>query len=332
MVRMLIVLGLLFTATISADECQWQPPLPCELEPSWVEKVHIEVEAFYGKVNSEGFDYFIKQKGVTRTKSDIKAMNLDWSPGSRIGFDIKLPRYEWELGAYWFHFESASSSSTKLKGKNGENISFSPTTVSGFSETLSAGQHARSRGRLHSRYEIFDVQLGKTCWLVDEVVSLRPFLGVRIVDIHANLKNKSTIKPSTNTSLITMHVKNEHKGVGFRAGFEANYAIVCGFSAFGGLAGNLIWGNAEFRNKYTTALANLEVYKEHLRENVRLIRPILDMQIGAEWKFMICDCTPITLRAGWEAHCYFDQFRYFTRSHRGQYLIMPILAGKQIQI
>lgn len=308
-----VVLALVgfLVASLGAEEWCWQPPDPSELVPNWCENVRLEGSIFYWRVDSSHWEYVSKSSSTPHfSKQRVKSISIDGAPGFRVGGEVKLPCYGWSMALFWTHQDCRGSDHTKIKPKEGKSIAFSLPPIENFSEIISIGQEAFIRGRLKWRYEVFDFEMGQWLSLCD-CICARPFFGVRLADIHENLKDKAMTSPDLEVSFIRLRIKCEHKGIGPRAGLDMYYPISDGVGAFGGVAGSLIWGNVENRSKSTTVRLGEGIAKGRFQENVTLLRPMLDLKLGLEWRFRACCCLPVTLSASWEAHCLFNQFRYF---------------------
>jgi hypothetical protein len=309
---LLFCLIVILSSLSAAEECYWLLPSTCELIPPWYERICLEGAILYQRVDSEGWEYLLKRTfNRKKVRQHYKDVSSSWAPGYRVGFDWQIPRYAWDFGFHWTHYDARGSNSAKIRGKSGQTVLMSIPLIQNFTETILPGQQVPIRGRIKSRFEIYDFDFSQWCCLCDDVSYFRPIIGVRLLDIHANLKIRSTLGPGFDFYSIRAHIKNEHKGIGFKAGFKTQYLFCDGWSFLGGINGALIWGNAEFKNKYLALASTSNVIRESIRENTRLIRPMLDLHAGVEWCCIVCDCNPLRLRAEWEFHYLFNQFRYF---------------------
>lgn len=287
------------------------PLLPEELIPNWCENIHLEGSILYWKVNSSDWDYVaIKESTSNRTKQRVKNLSIDFAPGFRLGIDMRRPFSNGPWSFFWTHQDCRESNSVQISPKAGKTVAFSLPSIDNFSEILSAGQVAVVRGRIKWRYEVFDLELGD--WLnFSHNLCMRPFLGIRLADIHENLKDKVVTAPDLDIAFLRVRIKCEHKGLGPRGGLDFHYPLGFNFGIFGGIAGSLVWGGIENRTKTTIAPFGEGVAKGSIRENIQLLRPMLDLKLGFTSCFKACNCLPVTLSVAWESHCLFNQFRYF---------------------
>lgn len=317
--RAILVL-LLFTNHLVAEEhgdkgdCDiqyWDLPSHEDLIPCWFERIQLTGEIFCWQVNCSDWEYVAVRKATeNRSKERIKSVSTDFAPGFRVGGQLTFPFQDWSPALFWTHQDSRGSNSTQINGKEGKTVSFSLPPVEDFSKDISVGQVAIVRGRIKWRYDLFDLELGE--WLpVGCSFYVRPFVGVRIADIHENLKDKALTAPDLDVAFIRVRIKCEHKGIGPRMGLDLHYPLCDGFGVFGSLAGSLIWGNVENRTKTTRVPSGEGVAKGSVRQNINLLRPMLDLKMGLTWSFKACCCLPVTLGVAWESHCLFNQFRYF---------------------
>jgi hypothetical protein len=280
-----------------SEECCFLPD-PCELIPPWYQRLRLEGTILYARVGNDGLDYVVKRtlKGG-RLNQHISDISLNWSLGYRVGFDWQLPQCNWEWGFHWTHYDSRSSSTRRIKGKSGQNVAVAFPVIHHPAVIVPAGQLVEAHGRLKSRFEFYDLDFSQWC-SCDGFSYFRPIAGVRLAAIHQNMRVKSPLGLA--------RVKNEHKGIGLKAGFDAQHLICGGWSVVGGLSGALIWGEAEYKNKYI-----LGVFEDRLVEHTRVFRPILDAHAGIEWCWDVCDSNQLRLKVEWEFHYLFNQFRYF---------------------
>lgn len=312
--RLIFFIVSVFFGYLAAEVYCFPPPHPCDLIPPWYERISIDGAILYGKIDGEGFQYAEKiVQSPPHIKKHFKNISMSWAPGYRVGFDWLFPCQDWQFGFHWTHYEARSSSTSHFHGKANKDVFIAIPLMSNFLQFIPANATVPVRGRLKSRFEFYDLDFSRWSNCSNELY-FRPIVGVRIATIHENMKVVSFLGPEFPTFSLDLHLKNEHKGIGFKAGLDSQYFICDSFSVTGGITGALIWGNAEYKNKSVALITALGGFRERLDEHVRVIRPILDLHAGFEWCCIVCDCNPLRIKAEWEFHCLFKQFRYFVTS------------------
>ncbi len=211
---------------------------------------------------------------VTTINENDKDIHFDWDLGFRIGAGYSSN--SWDIGLYWTHFNEHGH-----------------------------GHAGANRAHWRLRFNEVDGILGYKLQYCD-CFTFRPFLGVRYARINQKLRTnlQSTITiTATNASSIALSTKRDREhfwGVGPLLGLEGDLDIGCGFSLYGTLAGNFLYG--KFKSKFndsdifTAAVSNCFSSAESCA-----VLTGFDAGLGLRYEF----CW-LTLQVGWEQHTFFD--------------------------
>lgn len=212
---------------------------------------------------------------VTDIREKDKDIDFDWNLGFRVGTGYEFASC-WDLDAYWTYFHANG------RGHDGDN-----------------------RARWKLRFSEVDLLTGyrfkyKSCF------GLRPFGGLRYANISQNISThleSAIIVAATNSSSLAISTKRNNEwfwGVGPLFGFEGDYYFGAGFSCYGNLAGNFLYGR--FKNKFNEKdVFTAAVSRCHSKSENCTILTGFDAGLGFRYKV---NC--LTLQLGWEHHTYFD--------------------------
>jgi len=159
---------------------------------------------------------------IEERDSDIKS---DWNAGFRLGIGYDEECSCWDTALLWTHFNQNNTDHAKC--------------------------HNRAKWKL--RFNEVDALVGYkiNC---SRCFSVRPFFGAR----YAKIDQKLTTHLSTPITITATHArsvvvstKNDHErfwGAGPILGFEGEFFLSCGFSAYGNFSGNFLYGM--FKNRF----------------------------------------------------------------------------------
>lgn len=211
---------------------------------------------------------------VTSINEHDKEIHFDWNLGFRVGAGYHLPCDCWDAVVYWTHFHE--------KGQ---------------------GHACENRAHWKLMFNTVDALLGYN-YCCGSCFTIKPFLGVRYAKINQRLRTRleTTITAATGSSMVISTERNrEHFwGAGPQLGFEADWNLGCGFSVYGGLAGNLLYGHFDVKFDDVNAFV-LALNECHAKKDTRACQTGLDGSIGVRWDY---NC--VTLQLGLEHHRYFD--------------------------
>lgn len=295
---------------LSAAEDCWTPLPPCELIPSYFSMVRLEGSWFYWTVDGDQYAYASKKSSrVLREKETIYDVDFEAAPGYKVGLSLQTYAMPGEVHLNWTHQDCRASNHHTIRGEEGKFFLVTLATHWQVPQVVDAGKEAYVRGRLKWRYEVFEGNYSVPfhCYSCE----LEPYIGIRVLDTHQNMKAKGLFNTSSLIVLEKERIKCEDKAIGPVIGLSLRMPLCDSFSLFGKGAGAILWGNVENKLKCTTALIDNTVYKSRSRENVRLERPMLDLEIGVEWLLPLSEKMKPLLRLSWESHTLFNAFRYF---------------------
>ncbi len=264
-----------------SNEGSSEPCNECCCGTPWV-----SADLLYLSVCEGGFDCDLGTTSITKTLTDGKNVTdvrekseeiaFGWTPGFRVGVGYDFASSCFEAALYWTRFSDTGS-----------------------------GHEANNYAKLDLRFNEVDALLGYKLTYCDRF-TLMPFLGVRYAKIDQALSShlESTILiRATNARSVVVSTKHDTQhfwGIGPLFGLEGNLYFGCGFSIYGILAGNFLYG--DFENDFNksdifTQAVNTSVSSS---ENCAVLTGF-DAGLGLRYAFCFA-----TLQLGWEHHTYFD--------------------------
>lgn len=216
---------------------------------------------------------------ISRFKGRGRDPHFNWDPGFRIGAGYRLPCTNWDVRAFWTHFNSHSSS------KNHD-----------------------SRLRWNINLNVLDVIAGYDLDF-GYCFNFRPFFGLRGAKIDQKLRVRSSPDIFIDDFFIAdTKSKEKFTGLGPLIGLEADWNIGCGFSLY--TMGSVAWMYGKYNVRFTEfdesfAVINLSKIRNHLDASLACA----DAAIGIRWETCFYMNTRLLLQLGLEHHRYFDYNR-----------------------
>jgi len=262
----------------------------CPCEPDCCGEGFISAGLIYWRAFEDGLDTCVSNHTsntvlddgtvVSKTYGKGRDPNFEWNPGFRIGAGYKFACSNWDIAAFWTHFNSNSHGS---KNK---------------------GNHARWK----LDFDVVDV-LGAYDFNLGSCFVLRPFGGVRGARIDQKVHRGSL--SSTTTFLTTDEVipssknKEDFWGVGPIAGLAGDWNVGCGFSLYAN--GSVSWLYGKFDNKLfegDRSIDTLDICIE--RKHLDAIITAVDTEVGIRWATCLCKNMQFVLQFGLEHHQYYN--------------------------
>ncbi len=201
-------------------------------------------------------------------------IDFNWRLGFRVGAGYEFSSC-WDFGAYWTYYRGRGD-----------------------------GHREDNRAHWKLRFDEVDVLLGYK--LQYNCFTLRPFFGARYakIDQRLNTHLESTILiAATGASSVAVSSKQDKEnfwGAGPVLGFEGVFDLGCGFSFYGNLDGNFLYGDFKSRfndsDVFTLAVNNCNSHSKSCA-----VLTGYDAGFGFRYEF----CW-FAMQVGWEHHTYFD--------------------------
>ena len=168
---------------------------------------------------------------------------------------------------------------------------------------------------------IVDIELGRNFW-TSKYLAIRPHVGVRVAyinqsyDIEHRGGSWANLQPNISTLVVAgpfnneVHLDNDFKSVGLRAGLDSTWNFGCGWALYGNFAASLLYGRFNIDHDEWNRLATGDHAKTKVLEtddNFRATRAAMDLALGLQWSTLFCDCKyGFTVALGWEHHLFFN--------------------------
>lgn len=215
-------------------------------------------------------------KVITGIVEDDEDLDFDWDIGYRVGAGYGFASSCWDTAVYWTHFNENGTGDDD-------------------------GNHAKWRLRFNEVDAVLGYKLKYgSCF------TLRPFFGARYARIRQSISTHletTVLIAATGASSTVISTRDDRErfwGAGPLLGFEGAFDLGCGFSVYGNLAGNLLYG--EFKNEFNDSDVFAAAINNCLSssESCSVLKGI-DAGIGVRYEM----CYGI-LQLGLEHHTYFD--------------------------
>lgn len=228
--------------------------------------------------------------GTINFSGHLQKVKPLWQPAFRLGLGGNMAYDEWDLFLNWTWFSSDARGSSKglllvLLGH--------PDL-----EGTEAAEYAKAKWKL--LYNVIDLEMGRSFW-VGKHLSLRPFFGLRGAWLDQNLKTSYRYATTPQTSGRS-HFDSDFEGGGVRAGLDARFTLLNGWSFYGIAAASTLYGffDCDFR-------ANLDNHPvAKTRDGFRQALSSLQMALGVRWDtYVHRDRYHFGLYAGWEQNIWY---------------------------
>ena len=241
----------------------------------------------------------------------LQRVNPHWSPGFRIGFGGNMEYDEWDILLNWTWFKTHAKDSSRASHDTVQLVLWShPDAVGSQGAT-----HAQGIWNMH--LNLIDLELGRDFW-VGKHFSLRPFFGPRgaWIDQDFKIHYQLTTTPATQTKL---KMESDFEGGGIRAGFNARFTLLGGWSFYGQASASMLYGyyNCDFRGKWNShPIAGT-------RDGFHNAASTAQLELGVRWDtYFHRDRYHVGLYAAWEQNIWFGlnkMNRYFNKLSEGNF-------------
>lgn len=251
----------------------------------------------------------IPPDGTVDFKGHLKKVQSHWHPGFRVGFGGNMSYDEWDIFLNWTWFRSHADSSTHQSKRGLLLVLWGHPDV----DTANAALKAESDWELH--YNILDVEMGRAFW-VGKHFSLRPFFGGRAAWIDQDFKIKYDLATAPVTDAY-LKAESDFEGGGVRAGLDARFVLLNGWSFYGIASGSMLYGyyDCDFREKWES----VEIAKS--KDRFHQAASTAQLALGVRWDGYIHNNRyHFGLYAGWEQNIWFGVNKmdhFFSELHDG---------------
>ena len=289
-----------------------------QVDNGW--NVFLDVEFLWWVAKEDGLFYaqngFTNQQttavppdGTIEFNGRLEKVHPHWHPGFRIGLGGNMLYDEWDIFLNWTWFKSH----TKEKKHGLLLVLWGHPDVDSPGNTATGASSAKGNWRLY--YNILDLEMGRAFW-VGKHFSLRPFFGIRgaWIDQRFKVEYDLTTAPSTDLHL---KAESDFEGGGIRAGFDARFALLGGWSFYGIASASMLYGfyDCDFREKWESVKIAVSKDKFHQAASTA------QLALGIRWDgYTHNDRYHFGLYAGWEQNIWFGinkMNHFFSSLHDG---------------
>lgn len=220
---------------------------------------------------------------ISTFKGKGRDPHFEWNPGFRVGAGYEFACSNWDIGAFWTHFNSKARRT--LCNEN--------------------------RLRWNIDLDVVDLLLAYKCDC-NSCFTLRPYIGIRAAKINQKLRfggfPDSTTFATTGRNLVGTDNKQKFTGIGPLVGLEADIKIKCGFSFY--VNGTISWLYGRNNVKLINSAATIDVIDFcRIKNNINSTLFAADFSLGVRWQRCFCGNKQFYLQLGYEHHRYFDYGR-----------------------
>ncbi len=236
----------------------------------------------------------IPPTGVPDFNGHLEKVTPNWTPGFRIGLGGNMEYDEWDIFLNWTWFKSTGRDSSHgfLLVLWGHPDIDTPTS--------SANGALSATAKYHLQLDTVDLEMGRSFW-VGKYFSLRPFICARGAWIHQNFGAKYHLAttPMTHSKFIAHSI---FEGGGVRAGFDARFSLLGGWSFYGLASASMLYGHYDcfYRGKWESKT----IATTH--DGFHRAASSGQLALGVRWDtYVHRDRYHFGLYAGWEQNIWF---------------------------
>lgn len=281
-----LIASVLGFASSAHAECAPQTNPCCEEACCSGSTAFVSADLLYLRASTEGInncvtDFFSSDDIGSVTLRNYRGHSDDigykLKPGFRLGAGFDFVDCDWNVAAFWTHFDTHTNEA----------------------HGLSNGFH----WNLH--YDTIDIVSGQE-YCLNHAFTLRPFGGLRFARIDQKL-NLDALDIASNTT-INERNKSKFLGAGPLVGLEGSWAVGCDFSVYANGGVSLLFG--EFRNRFNgTEMDATLVDTYSTKQRQRSCLTALDAGLGVRWIKSYCGGSHLMVQLGLELHKYYNANR-----------------------
>lgn len=212
-----------------------------------------------------------------------------WNLGYRIGLEYDFACTDWDIGAYWTHFQNSHHQ----------------------------GNNDRDHARWKIKYDTIDLVFGRE-FFNNSCVFFTPFIGLRGAFIDEKLqahfgecgcdhKNFCDSFDSNESTSTDQNHKEKFWGVGPLIGINAGWRLGCGFSLYGSLGVGFLYGHFKINvHDFQSIPDPTDDGNCCIQRSIHACQAIADASVGIQWEHCFCNNIEAILALGLEHHRYFN--------------------------
>ncbi len=228
-----------------------------------------------------------------KVNGDLRTILLkpEFNWGFRVGVGYQMPFDDWELALDWTRIHEQFNARERSKHHEHlrldlEDADLSPKSIHG---------HARIK------IDYLDLALRRE-FLVTRFLGLKPQVGLRSLW----LREHNHIDYSVKRENPHFKTKNNFWGIGPKFGLDTRWMLGWGFSIYGDMSLDLLYGRFKLENKVNTDQKKHHIEAE-LESSPRTILPMTDLSLGLQWDRLYSDNNyHLNFFIGWEHHVFFQ--------------------------
>lgn len=252
--------------------------------------------------------------GTINFNGHLERVTPDWFPGFRIGLGGNMDYDEWDIFLNWTWYKSHAQDSSHASSRGVLLVLWGHPDVDS-SATQTAKAAVKATAKWNMQLNLLDLELARSFW-VGKSFSLRPFFGARGAWIDQCFKIKYHLITTPATESRPKAV-SDFEGGGVRAGVDARFVLLGGWSFYGLASASLLYGHydCDFKEDWENTAIGVT------RDGFHQAAATAQLALGVRWDtYVHHDRYHFGLYAGWEQNIWFGlnkMNRYFGKLHDG---------------
>ena len=271
--------------------------------PSLAANCYITADALVWAVNNRGWPYYIQiEPPGDPYEWNFKYRKLHFDPGFRVGFGFKT-RFDWDaFFGYTFFHSTLKEQASSDDGLFGLYFGLPFQTV---------------KTKYEMDYDMIDLEIGRP-FHAGKYLAFKPYFGARggWIDQKGVNDYEGEITPPPFGIEDTVPAKNRFREkmwmIGPRAGMDGDFFFgKTGISIWGKLAGALLYLETDnYLELFATDVATSGMYlRNRITQKYSDLKATLQLACGLAWGDLLDDDQfGLSIRAGWEANYWWNQF------------------------
>lgn len=249
------------------------------------------------------------------TKAKYEGRGTKWDFGYQFGIGYNSACDGWNINFVWTHFQPLTVNSVEASVDQNQTLVTLWSDFAAAQGSITFGRFFETNWKLN--LDILDLTLGRSFW-ASRRFSMQPYIGLRLVNIRQDYKIEQlggSWSPRTNPDQIPLtnlvHLDNDYRGIGLKAGLMNIWHIGCGWGIYGDASGSIIYGTFSIKHDEENRTGIAPYTKNKILEvknHFHASRAILDYALGVEYSARFADSAyGVTGRLGWEERLFFHQ-------------------------
>lgn len=273
----------------------------------------LDGEFLYWRPDQAGMTYCLTTNDISfflGSKNKEVHQESSWGPGFRVGAGYQFAKASCDLSTYWTRFHHSMHSSVSGPFIFGTQL-LSPLG------NLSIGGKGSDLGKARSKWrlnvDLVELDFGYRL-LFKQRLLLHPYLAIEggWIDQLQTIKYNHFLNEASDTIFnSTVKQKNDFSGVGPKLGMNGDFALGCGFGIMGNIAASFLYGFASnpVRVSVKGDPQGFPVSPMVVKYSQHRLIPIVQAQIGLDWKHKCFKNGSITLSIAYESQYFWGTWR-----------------------